>query len=523
MTSPTKTSTRSRSNPPIDQRRLSQVARHVVVPSGIVSTGWAPVYKRIRSFGDAFDQWQQDAGSLILGKREGGEHAATVGGITLSIPRQVAKTFMVGRIVFALCTLHPNLTVIWTAHRTRTSDETFRKLSGLCKKRGVAKFIDGKPREANGQQEIPFKNGSRILFGAREGGFGRGFDEVDILIFDEAQILTEKALEDMVASTNQSRWDPGALVFFMGTPPRPIDPGEAFTNHRVDALKHREGKAFDTPSIGEDGVYIECSADPDADPDDRKQWAKGNPSYPFRTPLRSLLRLRKLLPSVDSWRREGMGIWDQVNTQESTIRPEQWDQLTIPAEEKPGGRLIVGVKFSVDGAYSALAVGIRPPGRSPVHVAGLRVASTAEGLGWIVNWCRQRQDRITQIVIDGKGVSAVLVDALKNAGFAPRQKTKLRSSAFVRIPSTEEYAQAGETFLQAVRAKNLTHTGDELLAEQVATATKRKIGNQGGWGWTPTTDDGDVTLLDATTLAFWGASTTTRRQPARKQRVGVSG
>jgi hypothetical protein len=67
-------------------------------------------------------------------------------------------------------------------------------------------------------------------------GFGRGFDEVDVEVFDEAQILTEKALEDMVAATNQSRHPHGALLFFMGTPPRPVDPGEAFTERRKEAL-----------------------------------------------------------------------------------------------------------------------------------------------------------------------------------------------------------------------------------------------------------------------------------------------
>ncbi len=49
--------------------------------------------------------------------QEEGQFAATVGGIIMSIAHQVAKTFMVGRINFALCILFPNLTVIWTAHR----------------------------------------------------------------------------------------------------------------------------------------------------------------------------------------------------------------------------------------------------------------------------------------------------------------------------------------------------------------------------------------------------------------------
>jgi hypothetical protein len=37
-----------------------------------------------------------------------------------------------------------------------------------------------------------------------------------------------------------------------------------------------------------------------------------NPSYPHRTPLESMLRLRENLPSDDAWNREALGIWDQV-------------------------------------------------------------------------------------------------------------------------------------------------------------------------------------------------------------------
>src|SRR5690606_6447420 len=110
-----------------------------------------------------------------------------------------------------------------------------------------------------GEQEIPFKNGSRILFGAREGGFGRGFDEVDIEVFDEAQILTIKALEDMVAATNQSRFVHGALLFYMGTPPRPIDPGEMFTARRQEALEFKQGRPdFGEAVVGGDTMFVEC-------------------------------------------------------------------------------------------------------------------------------------------------------------------------------------------------------------------------------------------------------------------------
>ena len=103
-------------------RRLSEVARHLVIPEGIVTTGWPAVEGRCSEWGDRFEEYQRGLGRAVLGKRSSGKYAATVGGVTLSVARQVFKTFMVGRIVFALCTLFPATKVIWTAHRARMSD-----------------------------------------------------------------------------------------------------------------------------------------------------------------------------------------------------------------------------------------------------------------------------------------------------------------------------------------------------------------------------------------------------------------
>src|SRR5690606_4902827 len=153
-------------------RRLSEVARHLVIPDGIVTTGWPAVEARCREWGDEFDEWQRGLGRVMLGKRDGGEYASTVGGITLSIPRQVAKTFLVGRTVFALCAEFPGLKVLWTAHRARTATNTFRSLQGFARRKAVRPHLartrnDG-IRAANGEQEIQFANGSVIMFGARE-------------------------------------------------------------------------------------------------------------------------------------------------------------------------------------------------------------------------------------------------------------------------------------------------------------------------------------------------------------------
>ena len=515
--SPTKRST----------RKLSEVARHVVIPDGIVSTGWPAVEARCTEFGDEFDEWQRGVGKIVLGKREGGDYAATIGGITLSIPRQVAKTFLVGRIVFALCTLFPGLTVLWSAHRTRTASKTFGSLRAFAGRKSVAPYIKN-IRAVNGEQEIHFTNGSVIMFGAREQGFGRGFDEVDVEVFDEAQILTEKALEDMVAATNQSRHPHGALLFFMGTPPRPVDPGEAFKARRREALE-AEAAFVRGEEVELDSVYIECSADFDADPDDREQWALANPSYPHRTPLRSMLRLRKNLPSAASWRREAMGIWDEDQAGKRAITPAQWSNTGVDVAPFEGTRCFA-VAFSIDGSRLAL-------GGSLVHDEGVHVelidaftGSMDDGLGPLADWLASRWREVGRIVLSGKAGAGVLFQLLRDRGVpAPA----------ILVATTPQFFAACAMFLDSIRASGrdydaddeidtesvpVTHLaaeGQAVLDQSVAVCDKKSRGLDGSWSWYPTTPDGDETPLEAVSLALWAARTSKRKPREGRERKVV--
>src|SRR5690625_4278884 len=99
--------------------RLSEVARHVVIPEGIVDSLWFEVEPRVAEFGIEFDTWQDGVAQVILGLREDGMFAATVGGITLSIPRQVAKTFIVMVLILVLWSLYHNIWLLWFTHRSR--------------------------------------------------------------------------------------------------------------------------------------------------------------------------------------------------------------------------------------------------------------------------------------------------------------------------------------------------------------------------------------------------------------------
>ena len=165
-------------------------ARRLVLPDGIVATGFPSVEATCAELGIRFDDWQRELNRCILGKTSSGEYAADT--VAMSIPRQVGKTFDVGALVFADSIIVPGTTTIWTAHRFKVSRETFNELRGWATSPALAAHID--PDEITtgaGNECIPFRNGSRILFAARERGAVRGFTKVRRLVLDEAQILTE--------------------------------------------------------------------------------------------------------------------------------------------------------------------------------------------------------------------------------------------------------------------------------------------------------------------------------------------
>lgn len=459
---------------------LSESARHVVIPRGIVTTEWPRVVAKWAEFGVEFDPWQHGIGSAALGKRKDGKYAATVGGVVLSIPRQVGKTFLVGAIVIALCLLHPGLTVLWTAHHNRTATKTFFTLKGLTE-RGKLRPHMLDPRMSNGEQEIRFRNGSRIMFGAREQGFGRGFDEVDVEVFDEAQILSAKALEDMVPATNQSKQAAGALLFFMGTPPRPTDPGEEFTNRRSLALSGR----------AEDMLYVEMSGDAGIDPNDRAQWARVNPSFPSRTPLESMKRMRANLTDDASFMREGLGVWDNPGASQA-IPPDAWASCA-----DPDSRSLDPVVFAVDvdphRAWSSIvSCGLRADGLPSVSVVEHR-----RGTDWVVPRLVELYERWSPgaIVLDKVGPVGSLLPDLAKADITPVS------------PTTQELVQACGAFYDAAVNDRLRHRDEAVLNAALRGAVKRPLND--AWAWARKSSGTDVSPLVAATLALWA-----RQSPA---------
>lgn len=475
----------------MSERRLSELARHLVVPDGIVGSDFNMVNRAAARIGIRYDLWQQGFLYLLLARKADGRYACGTAGGVVSSCRQIGKTFTVGSAILLLAAARP-LKVIWTAHHTRTSDETFASLCSLAERPKLKPYVAG-IRRANGQQEIRLGNGSRIMFGARENGFGRGLTGVDMEIFDEAQILTVRALSNLVPITNTS---PNPLIVFMGNPPKPGDPSDAFEEKRTRAL-----------SAG--GVlYVEFSADRDADPDDRAQWAKANPSYPERTDEDAILRMRENLP-VDAFRREALGIWDETATSVA-IDPAKWASVESTPETLPdGGTLNFGLDMPPDRSVLTIGCAIRyPDGRALVQMADIKDVRH-DGLQWAVDWLAERWLKTASVVIDSQSPATSLLPDLK------------RAHVRATVTGMNEMGRACGRFMDMLNDKTLIHLPDTMqpqLAAAVKGATIRPIGRSGAFGWNKLGSDVDISPLVACTLALWGACTT-KRHPGRKQEV----
>lgn len=430
-----------------------------------------------------FDGWQEGVGTITLGLDENSRYVATIGGVTMSLPRQVGKTFTVGSLLIAMCLEFPGLRVVWTSHHLRTTTNTFRSMQGMVRRKRIApRLAHNGIRTANGEQEIRFANGSIVMFGARERGFGVGIDAIDVLVCDEAQRLSSRSLADMMPTTNQSRHPHGALVFFIGTPPRPTDDGGEFTARRRKALGGQMGN----------GIFVELSADSDGKLDDPKQWAMANASYPHRTPHESMLRLRENLTDDDDWRREALGIWDDMDKSAAVVMPN-WPACATKAPPPP----VAAIAVAVDRDRVWFSIGACSQGDVP-HLGAVRRGRLDVSRSELVaDVARIQREHSCAVVLDRKGPASSLEADLEHAGVR------------VTAASLDDYVGACADLFDAVSVGHVQHGDYPELNEAVERAGKRIVTER--WAWSRR--NGDVSMLEAVTLAMWGA-TSKANQPS---------
>ncbi|HEY1175280.1 MAG TPA: hypothetical protein VGF17_03915 [Phytomonospora sp.] len=444
-------------------------ARYAVPPAAIASTAWPRVEKTCANIGWRFDPWQRATGRLILSKRAGGGWASDLS--ILSIPRQVGKSYLLGCIIFALCLLTPKLRVIWTSHHTATTEEMYEAMRELAAHKRVAPHVLKCSALQGSRWRIIFRNGSRIDFGARERGFGRGKAKVGVLVLDEFQHISMRALSNLTPTTNTAE---NPLILCAGTPPSEHDNGEAFTMRRKAAID----------GISTDTLYVEFSADEDADLDDRKQWAKANPSFPARTPERAFLLNRKILDD-DNFRREFLGIWDMDNVGWVVFSSSAWGSASRPPR-KLGGLPSLAVAASPDLAWASIGAARLRHG----NVWG-KVLAHGPGVDWLVRECLKVQTRFgTPVILDKGGPCSSLIQPLEDAGVN------------LSLIGGPDLCDAAAWLYRAVEQESTFRDASSpqlaaVLTEAARSVVWRKVGDRRAFG----RDSADITALEAVSMA----------------------
>ncbi|AKU45090.1 terminase large subunit [Mycobacterium phage Quico] len=474
---------------------LVDIARQCFIPDDIAFTRYHElIAPELPGMGIVLDRWQEDIWYAALGLREDGTLACDVMGVTLSIARQAGKTWGVMVGLVAICLSRPGTLAVWSSHHDRTSSQTLDKIAGIVERPEIRpKMRAQHPVVATDDNRgVHFANGSKILFGARSAGFGRGFSEVDIQVYDECQNLKDSALTDMLAAMNVSEI---GLAFFMGTPPRPQEVAlgvhEAFKRRRDKALDPKKKRPFK-------GIYVEFAPenpkDVVADIDAPRFWeklAEVNPSFGFRVGKSAIERLVENM-SPEDVRREVFGIWDKTNEVLSVVPSDQWRSLFRDVDDL-GDVSAFGVSATRSGWFWVVACW--SGGGDAVHVeVALGTQSEVEA----VDFLSAHASRKTPIKHDSVGAAKALGEKLKQLRF--------KSSVY----SSNEAVAGNALWVSLVDQGRLTHGGQPELDTAIRGAT-RKDRPSGGWMMVPRAESFDIGPAIAMSAAVYAAVTSKPR------------
>ena len=473
----------------------SQTPRLQIEPERIRTDG-EDAAMLMQAYGSRLDPWQEIVLSSWLGTDDAGTYTATSAG--LSVPRQNGKNVIIEAREFFGLVINGEK-ILHTAHQVRTAKKSFRRLAAMFEDRRhpEIKRLVKQIRRTNGEEAIELINGGMIEFSARSRQAARGFDGISLIVFDEAQELTDDQLEAMLATLAASATGTRQIIY-AGTPPYPGCPGTVFRRIRTGAMKNAG------PHDAWHEWSIEAQSVEDINAADNSTWYTTNPALGIHL-TEEFTRTEFETMTPDGFARERLGWWSPVLAKqvELAIDPQVWAACGS-LQKKPEGKAAFGVKFSSDGSQVTLCAATIPK-EGPARISFIEQKPMGQGTKWLADWLNAREKRAACVVIDGRNGADVLIDKISE-----RWRAK---GSVIRARSADVTAAAGMLSDALIEKRVTWYKLQESMNESALTATKRPI--RGGWGF-----GGDYSgPIEAAALAYWGASTS-KRDPERKMRIG---
>lgn len=475
--------------------RGSQEPRIKVEPQRL-STDGQDAAILMREYGCELDDWQQLVIDCWLGRDENDKYNVTSAG--LSLPRQNGKNVCLEAREFYGLVINGEK-ILHTAHQVRTSKKSFRRLAAMFTDKRHPEITDivKNIRYTNGEECIELDNGGMIEFSARSRQAARGFDGISVVVYDEAQELTDDQVEAIMATLSASATGTRQIIY-TGTPPYPNCPGEVFRRRRnvclTDAGKHDSWHEWSVAADSADEIKTE----------DSTIWYMTNPALGIRLDEEFTAEEQRSM-SKDGFARERLGWWMPMLTerQDIAIDKSAWDRCKSKSK-KPEGKTAYGIKFSAD--YSSVVLcGAVIDSKGIARISLIDEKPTSNGIGWLANWLNERVDKASCVVIDGKNGVDLLIDKISAVW-------KYKDS--IIRPTSKDVISAASLIISEINESTLTwYELQERLSESAITSTKRAIAGGFGFG-------GDNSLpIEACALALWGVRNT-KRDPSKKMRIG---
>ena len=451
-------------------------------------------HEAVRMFGRwgvRFYPCQEDELTLFLARDRHNRYACRT--ICISKPRQNGKSFGV-RFYAIFCAAVEGKHVLFTAHRGKTVRKMFKFIRAfVLKTPALAKKLlpgaDGIYKAA-GAEGVYFANGGLIEFATRTDGGGRG-ETYDVIIFDEAQELTDEQYDAIVPTTIASEsGDPQKI--YLGTPPGPTCQGTVFQGMHDKAheggsegIWWLEWSVEDIPDMGDVLAVLELVY-------------QTNPGMGYRIREDVMLDVIRTATSPDGFAREFLGWWSpKAGKIHPALDVAAWKALATDEPDLDPERIAYGVRFSVDGQWVALAAAAQTG--KVTHLELLEVRPVAEGLAWLSEWLGDRVDTACSAGIDGKAGTQALMERMDDAP----------PDYLMPLPA----AQAGmpaSMLADAIADRSVTWFGSQAqVLESVETSKRRRIGRDGAWGF----EGENAAPVEACAMALW-ALRTTRRDPS---------
>lgn len=447
-------------------------------------------------YGCTLDDWQQTVVDCWLGRDESGKYNITSAG--LALPRQNGKNVCIEAREFYGLVINGEK-ILHTAHQVKTSKKSFRRLAAMFTDKRHPEITDivKNIRYTNGEECIELDNGGVIEFSARSRQAARGFDGISVVVYDEAQELTDDQVEAVMATLSASSTGTRQIIY-AGTPPYPNCPGEVFKRRRTICMSD-PGKHDCWHEWSIDGKSIE-----DINISDVNLWYMTNPALGIRLSEDFTAEEFRTM-SPDGFARERLGWWAPAisHTVNYAIPTELWEDCKS-TQEKPDGKTAYGIKFSADGTEVALCGAVlSADGKSRVSL--IERKPTGYGIQWLADWLNKRYTVASCVVIDGRNGVDVLVEKISS--------TWRYKGSVIRPTARDVIASVGG-LVDAVNEKSLTwYHLQEDLRDSAITATKRPLA--GGWAF-----GGENSIpIEAAALALWGAKNS-KRDPNKTMRIG---